>query len=124
MATHPTIDHPRVRADAREQLLAGLPVTERRILLAGVSTGVLEGGDGPPVVLLHGPAGNAAHWMRVIPGLAGTRRVIVPDLPGHGASVVDDAGALDAERVGAWLGELIEGLCPSPPVLVGYALGG
>ena len=124
MATHPTIDHPRVRADAREQLLAGLPVTERRLPLAGVSTAVLEGGDGPPVVLLHGPAGNAAHWMRVIPGLASTRRVIVPDLPGHGASMVDDAGELDAERVGAWLGELIERTCPSPPVLVGYALGG
>ena len=99
MATHPTIDHPRVRADARERLLAGLPVTERRLTLAGVSTAVLEGGDGPPVVLLHGPAGNAAHWMRVIPALATTRRVIVPDLPGHGASIVDDAGELDAERV-------------------------
>lgn len=28
----------------REQLLAGLPVTERRLQLAGVSTAVLEGG--------------------------------------------------------------------------------
>ena len=58
-------------AEAREQLLAGLPVTERRLRLAGVSTAVLEGGDGPPVVLLHGPGGNAAHWMRVIPELVG-----------------------------------------------------
>ena len=124
MATHPTIDHPRVREDARRHLLAGLPVTERRLPLAGVSTAVLEGGDGPPVVLLHGPAGNAAHWLRVIPGLAATRRVIVPDLPGHGASIVDAAGGLDAERVGAWLGELIERTCSAPPVLVGYALGG
>jgi hypothetical protein len=41
--------------DAREGLLAGLPVTERRLQLADVSTAVLEGGDGPPVVLLHGP---------------------------------------------------------------------
>ena len=124
MATHPTIDHPRVREDARRHLLAGLPVTERRLPLAGVSTAVLEGGDGPPVVLLHGPAGNAAHWLRVIPGLASTRRVIVPDLPGHGGSIVDATGGLDAERVGAWLGELIERTCPAPPVLVGYALGG
>ena len=124
MATHPTIDHPRVRGDARERLLAGLPVAERRLSLAGVSTAILEGGDGPPVVLLHGPAGNAAHWLRVIPALAKTRRVIVPDLPGHGASFVDDTGPLDAERVGAWLGELVERTCSSPPVLVGYALGG
>src|SRR5688500_3009298 len=124
MATHPTIDHPRVREDARRHLLAGLPVTERRLSLAGVSTAVLEGGDGPPVVLLHGPAGNAAHWLRVIPGLATTRRVIVPDLPGHGASIVDAAGELDAERVCASLGELIERTCSAPPVLVGYARRG
>ena len=46
------------RARARvERLLAGMPVTERRLQLAGVSTAVLEGGDGPPVVLLHGPMG-------------------------------------------------------------------
>jgi hypothetical protein len=50
-------------ADARERLLAALPVTERRLQLAGVSTAVLEGGAGPPVVLLHGPSGYAAHWM-------------------------------------------------------------
>jgi len=41
--------------DPRERLLAGLPVTERHLQLADVSTGVLEGGAGPPVVLLHGP---------------------------------------------------------------------
>jgi hypothetical protein len=45
----------RVGDDARERLLAGIPVSERRLQLAGVSTAVLEGGDGPPVVLLHGP---------------------------------------------------------------------
>ncbi len=95
MATRQAIDR---SAEARERLLAGLPVTEERMTIAGVSTAVLEGGDGPPVVLLHGPAGNAAHWMRVIPDLATTRRVIAPDLPGHGASVVED-GELDAERV-------------------------
>src|SRR2546426_5235390 len=100
--------------DARERLLAGLPVTERRLELAGVSTAVLEGGDGPPVVLLHGPGEFAAKWMRVIPDLVTTHRVIAPDLPGHGASEVAD-GPLDAERVIAWLGELIEQTCSEPP---------
>ena len=118
MATQQTFEH------ARDRLLAGLPLTEDRFELAGVSTAVLEGGDGPPVVLLHGPAGNAAHWMRVIPALATTRRVIVPDLPGHGESVVDDAGELDAERAVAWLSELIDRTCVARPSLVGYALGG
>jgi pimeloyl-ACP methyl ester carboxylesterase len=108
---------------ARRRLLADLPVTGRRLRLAGVSTPLLEGGDGPPVVLLHGPGGNATHWTRVIGHLTTTNRVVAPDLPGQGGSKV--AGApLSADRVLAWLGELIEHTCTSPPVLVGYALGG
>lgn len=114
---------PRAGASVRERLLAGMPVTERRLQLAGVSTAVLEGGDGPPVVLLHGPGAYAAHWMRVIPGLVATHRVVAPDLPDHGASEVGD-GALDADRVWTWLGELIEQTCASPPALVGQLLGG
>jgi pimeloyl-ACP methyl ester carboxylesterase len=43
--------------DALAQLLEGVPVTERRLDLAGVSTQSLEGGDGPPIVLLHGLGG-------------------------------------------------------------------
>jgi pimeloyl-ACP methyl ester carboxylesterase len=109
--------------DARQRLLAGLPVAERRLQLAGVSTAILVGGNGPPVVLLHGPGANAGHWLRVIPELVTTHTVIAPDLPGQGASEVSD-GELDAGRVMAWLGELIEQSCTSPPTLVGYALGG
>jgi pimeloyl-ACP methyl ester carboxylesterase len=109
---------------ARQRLLTGMPVTERRLELAGVSTAVLEGGDGLPVVLLHGAGEFAACWMRVIPDLVRTRRVVVPDLPGHGASAVAAGDPPDAERVAAWLGELIERTCPSPPALVGHGLGG
>ena len=109
--------------DAREKLLAGIPVTERRLPLAGVSTSVLEGGDGPPLLLLHGPGAYGASWQSVIPELATTHRVVAPDLPGHGSSTVAD-GQLDAGRVLSWLGELIEQTCPTPPVLVGQLVGG
>lgn len=109
---------------ARQRLLAELPVTERRLLLAGISTAVLEGGDGPPVVLLHGPMGNATHWMGIIPGLVATHRVIVPDLPGHGTSEVTGEGRIDSARVMEWLDGLIEQSCKTPPALVGQLLGG
>jgi pimeloyl-ACP methyl ester carboxylesterase len=114
---------PAAGRDARGELLAGVPVQERRVEFAGVSTSVLEGGDGPPVVLLHGPGEFAVRWMRVIPHLVGTHRVIAPDLPDHGASELTD-GELDADRVLRWLEELIGRTCDSPPVLVGHLLGG
>jgi pimeloyl-ACP methyl ester carboxylesterase len=107
--------------NARQRLLSGLPVTERRLQLAGVSTAVLEGGDGPPIVFLQGEF--AAVWMRVIPELVTTHRVIAPDLPGLGASEMSD-GPPDADTVMTWLDELIEQTCPNPPVLVGKGPGG
>lgn len=107
----------------RALLLSGLPVTERRLPVAGVSTAVLEGGAGPPILLLHGPGDFAGMWMRVIPDLVTTHRVVAPDLPGHGTSDLVD-GRLDADGLRAWLSGLIERTCASPPVLVGHVLGG
>lgn len=105
------------------RLLEGMPVTERRLDLAGVSTSLLEGGEGPPIVLLHGQGGFAAHWVRVIPHLVGSHRVVAPDLPGLGQSEVR-AGRLDAPGLVAWLSDLIAQTCAEPPTLVGFSLGG
>jgi pimeloyl-ACP methyl ester carboxylesterase len=109
--------------DLRSLLLAGAPVTERRLQLAGVSTAVLEGGDGPPVVLLHGRGGWAGVWVPAMAGLVRAHRVVAPDLPGLGASRVEGPQP-PAARVLAWLGELIDRTCPTPPVVVGASLGG
>jgi len=43
-------------------------------------------GAGEPVVLLHGLGGAASNWVEIAPALARRRRVLVPDLPGHGRS--------------------------------------
>jgi pimeloyl-ACP methyl ester carboxylesterase len=42
--------------------------------------------DAPPIVLVHGWPQNWWAWRRVIPALAESFRVIVPDLRGHGWS--------------------------------------
>lgn len=107
--------------NVRERLLEDLPVTERQVRLDGVPTALLEGGEGAPLVLLHGPGEHAAKWLRVIPELVRSYRVIAPDLPAHGSS-----GPLEgpAERVLAWLDALIEASCASPPALVGQIIGG
>jgi len=111
-------------AEIRAGTTRDLPVVERRMNLAGVDTAVLEGGDGPPAVLLHGPGEFAALWGRVIPDLAGTHRLVVPDLPGHGATGLPAHGRLDAQRWLEWLRELIAQTCNRAPALLGHLAGG
>ncbi len=44
--------------------------------------------DAPPIVLVHGAGTDAASvsWKKAFPALAGSYRVIAPDLPGYGES--------------------------------------
>ena len=44
------------------------------------------GGDGPPIVLVHGFTGNARNWALTVPALREKFRVISPDHRGHGLS--------------------------------------
>jgi pimeloyl-ACP methyl ester carboxylesterase len=54
------------------------------------------GGEGPPLVLVHGLGGWAGNWRGVAARLVRGRRLIVPDLPGHGGSEpVRRDGSLD-----------------------------
>jgi len=47
---------------------------------------VRSGGDGPPLLLLHGYPQTSAMWHRIAPGLSREFTVIAPDLRGYGAS--------------------------------------
>ena len=68
-------------------------------------------GAGPPVVLLHGGIGSWRHWARNIDVLAGTHRVLAPDTPGLGQSVLppepqspQSIAAIIADGLGSLLG--------------------
>ncbi len=80
------------------------------------------GGEGPPMVLVHGLGGNALNWMRVGHALARHHRVYALDLVGFGrtplggrASTVPGHSSL-VERFVERLGE--------PATLVGNSMGG
>ena len=51
---------------------------------------VMEFGDGPPVLLVHGAGSSGAVWHRQIAALATDHRVIVPDVPMFGMSEIPD----------------------------------
>jgi pimeloyl-ACP methyl ester carboxylesterase len=105
------------------QILTDIRAAERRIELTRVSTSLLEAGEGPPIVLLHGPGANAVHWADTIEGMAATNSLVAPDLPGLGESTLRD-GKPTAPVIFEWLSELIGETCSVPPTLVGNALGG
>ena len=60
--------------------------TLERIDVGGVTLRVRHGGDGPPVLLLHGHPRTHATWHRVAPLLASQHTVVCPDLRGYGES--------------------------------------
>ena len=45
-----------------------------------------KGGEGPPLLMLHGNPQTHAMWHAVAPRLASRYRVVCPDLPGYGGS--------------------------------------
>jgi haloacetate dehalogenase len=52
----------------------------------GVSIRIRCGGNGPPLLLLHGHPQTHLMWHRIVPRLSGSFRVVLADLPGYGDS--------------------------------------
>jgi len=91
----------------------------------GLRYGVFEVGRGAPLVLLHGFTGSAAGWQPLMQHLAGHRRLIAIDLPGHGRSdAPGDAARYRMERVATDLAALLEALDAAPADWLGYSMGG
>ncbi len=100
--------------------IAGVSAASAEI--ASVSTEPAEiAGEGPALVLLHGFTDTSRSFSLMAPHLAG-RRLIIPDLRGHGASQAGRGGFSPADFAGDIAG-LIRTLRLERPVLVGHSLG-
>ena len=108
---------------AGQRLLAGLPVNQRRLDAGGISTALLEGGAGSPLLLLHGGIEcGGAYWAPVLPRLVEDHRVVVPDAPGLGES--EPFARFDDEPFARWLRDVIRLTCEARPTLVAHSLFG
>ena len=58
----------------------------RQIKTAGSTINVLQGGKGPPVLLLHGYPQTHVMWHKIAPRLANDFSLVLPDLRGYGDS--------------------------------------
>jgi len=97
-----------------------LPGFEERLAEGrGARLRYLVAGDGEPLLLVHGLGGSAANWLALAPLLLPGRRLIVPDLPGHGGSDPLPAAASLTAYADS-LAALLEG----PAAVVGHSLGG
>src|SRR4051794_3419557 len=91
---------------------------------AGVRLAGLDfGGEGPPVLLLHGLAGYAGEWAETAGWLTERCRVVALDARGHGRSERFPADVSRAAHV-ADAAFAIERLALAPVVAVGQSLGG
>src|SRR5918997_4146371 len=78
----------------------------RRISGDGVELNVLEAGEGPAVLLLHGFPDSARLWRHQIPTLADAGfRVVAPDQRGFGDS--DKPQAIDAYGFGHLISDVL-----------------
>lgn len=64
----------------------------RRVETAGAEINVAIGGEGPPLLLLHGNPLTHVSWHRIAPSLARSFTVVAPDLRGYGDSSKPDGG--------------------------------
>jgi pimeloyl-ACP methyl ester carboxylesterase len=92
-------------------------------LATGIGTRVLDtGGEGPPVILIHGLAASIEIWERVISRLAKRYRVIAFDLPGFGEADRPDA-PYDAPFFVSQLQAIMDFFSLETAHLVGSSLG-
>lgn len=96
----------------------------RTIEWSGGSTEAIELGAGEPILLIHGGAGEAGHWLPVMPLLATSHRVIAVDAPGHG--LADPcAFSEDLYELGArFIGDVLTALGLSRAIIGGNSMGG
>ena len=98
-------------------------VTHRSVPVDGLDVHVAEAGEGEPLVLLHGWPQHWYCWREVVPLLAGSYRLVMPDLRGLGWTSVPRDG-YDKEQLATDLLGLLDAMDLPRVGLVGHDWGG
>lgn len=82
-----------------------------------------QGGEGRPLVLVHGLMGRGSTWSRQVPWLSRFGAVHTYDAPWHRGREVDDDAPISTERFVDDLGNAV-GALGEPAILIGHSMGG
>ena len=99
------------------------PAHQRWVRVDGVPANVIEFGDGPPLLFVHGLSGCWQNWLENMPFFARTHRVVAVDLPGFGASPMPP-GEISISGYARFLEGLCEALSIDAAAVVGNSMGG
>jgi pimeloyl-ACP methyl ester carboxylesterase len=88
----------------------------------GVKLHYKVGGQGTPVVLLHGYGQTGHMWVPAMKELVKNHIVIVPDLRGAGGSEKPTTG-YDKKTMATDIHELVKGITSEPAAVVGHDIG-
>jgi pimeloyl-ACP methyl ester carboxylesterase len=108
---------------------SALPPKGRFIEVPGARLHVREFGEAdgerPPIVMIHGLAGQLSHYTYGVAGkLSARHRVVVVDRPGSGYSTRAPETSADLSTQAAAIAALIRSLGAGPAFVVGHSLGG
>jgi pimeloyl-ACP methyl ester carboxylesterase len=99
------------------------PALTRRLTIEGRSVGLIDsGGDGPPLLFIHGLGGIWQNWLLNLPVFMRTHRCVAVDLPGFGLSeALEEASIPGFARI---VDKACTELGLEEPVVIGNSMGG
>lgn len=99
------------------------PAHQRWVRVGGTPANVIELGEGPPLLFVHGLAGRWQNWLENMPWFARSHRVIAVDLPGFGASPMP-RGEISIPGYARFLDGVCDALSIDAAAVVGNSMGG
>ena len=96
---------------------------QRWVSVEGRDANVIEIGEGPPLVFVHGLSGSWQNWLLQLPEFSRDHRCIAVDLPGFGSSPMP-RDKITISGYGRWLDALLAELEIDGCALVGNSMGG
>ena len=114
----------RFSATVAKKASAAIPPRGRFTDVPGGRIHWIEKGEGPPLVLIHGLAGNLNNFGYIMDRLAADYRVIAVDRPGCGWSERDGDALSHIPEQARMIAAMLDKEGIEPAVLVGHSLGG